>query len=718
MSKIVQTTFRLFSYQLHLLLRWALLYPRLLVVFFILTVTLSIPGLQMLKMNLIGDDLYEPNIQASLDFDSFRQRFRQQYSAVFFSEEQIWNEKLLCEMRHRLENLRISNPQITEIASIFDLKVPTFNSQKNSIHYFPLLSLNCENPTLSEYDLSALKKSPWSSIFLGKKNELSYQIKFEESKSTHSEYYNENPLNNLISEFQKNHISDRVTGSAAFLNAVFRGIDHGQIVNILVFLVILILFRIFWGTWKSGFLYLLTIICNITIIFGLKGYFNSPYDTLSDSIVLLVAIANLEDFVFISYLQLKFQMSARKSIRQLLIASFLTSFTTFIGFSSLIISDIYMIKRLGFWIALSALIEWVILFLILPAALQLFSRKLNWVNSSRSFTNNLLAPQHNFHLPRWLAILAPIGLLSIPFFHINHDDLSLFRDTHPFKQATLAYRDVFSRHTSLHIIFPPGTKPESIQTLNSLLTEVQDISAIESASEQLEFLLKNIPQEHQPMVLDQLKLSSSFQKYYSNLGEEQLIVWTKKSDLNSIQILKNKVEQLCHNYNCIVTGSGVKNASISLLIPKTLTESLILSLILTSLIIAWVAYSLYGSANVFQTILSSFFGPGIVMLFVAIFQVQADFLTTVFLTALIGIAGDNTLQFLFAGKNKDLNFGINSMAPAAFITTVTMCICSLLFVVSDFYPSQKFGPLLCFGLAITYLGDVYILRNFLSTNKF
>lgn len=672
----------------------------------------SLPLISKLKYVFVADELHEPNLAEDHDFRAFQAEYNDNYSAVYFTPPQKWTEQDLCTLRQTIETIRLTNPDIKNITSAFSLRQPQFKSNPNQINYPLLLDLNCLSPAKTEFDFTKLKESPFAKPLYGEKNELAFVVEFENSPSDFSNKFNPLHFRQLDESLKKLSPSLNVTGTGAFLNAVHSGISNGQIINVLVFLFIIILFRFLWGTWTSGLIYTLIISLTVIFIFALKALFDSPYDSMTDSLILVVAIANLEDFVFVSYAQLKFKVNAVRSIFKLSMASFLTSFTTFLGFISLTSSNIQMIVRLGIWIALSAMLQWVILFMVIPALFKLVSKKAQWVNPSKAFDFSRLKTFNlNLKIHKAWLLVVPLGFTSVYFFQINYNDLSLFHDNHPFKQQTLAYLDSFRKIHAFQVLIPKDVSEENVSNVKNQISKISHITEVEDQQEIKNYLTAKIPTDYQQMLTDQLQSSNAISKFNSN-NYQRLIAWTDLNDFKEISSLTSQLKSTCASYNCTVTGSVVKSAAINLEIPKTLFHGFIISLFLVGAVLVFLSLALYSGKIALPVIVSSFFGPAVIMLVIFIFQIQADFLTGIFLTALTGIAGDNVIQFLVASrKKKNVVSGINDFSHAALITTFVMSVCSLLFLFSDFYPSQKFGPMLAAGLILTYIGDVLILRS-------
>src|SRR5262249_40438563 len=151
---------------------------------------------------------------------------------------------------------------------------------------------------------------------------------------------------------------------------------------------------------KSGLIFFGTFILAIGPVLGGMGFFHTPMDILSNSLPLLLLIATIEDFLIISFIKASEGGNWKKTFRQFISPCFFTSLTTVVGFGSLAIADLNIIKRFGTWAAVGALLEWVSVFYLLPAFLQIFPRLRVWVDRKKAFNLSWVSKLNGWRPPR------------------------------------------------------------------------------------------------------------------------------------------------------------------------------------------------------------------------------------------------------------------------------------------------------------------------------
>jgi predicted RND superfamily exporter protein len=138
-------------------------------------------------------------------------------------------------------------------------------------------------------------------------------------------------------------------------------------------------------------------------------------------------------------------------------------------------------------------------------------------------------------------------------------------------------------------------------------------------------------------------------------------------------------------------------------------DSIALSVVLVLLILLFLTYAL-GQGNAFAILLSSIWGPMMLLSAFVIFKIPISYITSVFVSLLVGLAGDNAIHYLFANSRQGSAKAYKDLGGASILMTFCMIIaCTTLFV-SIFAPMKTLGLLLIIGFILTVLGDFWILQ--------
>ena len=134
---------------------------------------------------------------------------------------------------------------------------------------------------------------------------------------------------------------------------------------------------------------------------------------------------------------------------------------------------------------------------------------------------------------------------------------------------------------------------------------------------------------------------------------------TNTEKINDLRIKSN----LCPTNLCWIGGEIVAFADFSKSLIQTLFDSFFISLILVGIVIFYLAWA-SGIKNYFSLIISSFWGPAVILCLIYAFDLSINFVTCIIASTLVGLTGDNAIQFIFASKNQELELGMKSRAPA------------------------------------------------------
>lgn len=132
--------------------------------------------------------------------------------------------------------------------------------------------------------------------------------------------------------------------------------------------------------WLPGtVLPIITVGLSVVSVLGLMALFGEPLTILMNTLPTLLIVMGISEAVHVigRYVEEARRTSdrmlaARRTMHSLAIASFLTSFTTAVGFGALAVANTEMLRRFGVVAALGVMVAYVILMTFVPAALTFF----------------------------------------------------------------------------------------------------------------------------------------------------------------------------------------------------------------------------------------------------------------------------------------------------------------------------------------------------------
>ena len=704
--------------------------PKLAVIVFSAISAFMVVQLPKITAELRVYDIVDPKFPATAQLRDMKSKFAEQNSILLlFARDDgtaITSEQA-CKIRDWLANLEDDNSgvsaEISGILNPFLLNKPRL--AKNHVEWTPLIALDhCDSTPMP---VKPLLDSPWQGLLTDPAGrDLAAQVNFRDTVGG-SRYgkFDPTPIGALWKNLETGLLT-RTPGLHAYLGgrASFqwyyqKALQHDVLINFLVLGLLMLFFRYFYGTWKSGFLLLLIILCAATFIFGAMSLAGSPVDYLSNGLFLMMCVAAVEDFVFISDEQLvradpKGDVGWRRSVRSLLLPGLFTSLTTFVGFLSLETADLGIIRRFGFWAGWAALCEWGITFYALPVFLKAFRVRAPWVDPRRAKLRGVFESSSRFAFPK--AGVAVAGLLFLAglwgFAHLNINDSPRgnFLKTH-MQHRTYDYtRATRGWEGPLFVVFPDAHREEPNQAALRAIALDSNVARIENPYEITKWFLGGLPEEHRRWIQAELSLSKTYRGYFSRVDSARATVYLKSLDLSDLNSSIARIRLACKVAGCYPAGEGVVYADYSNRVVDTLFKSLLSSLVLVGLILLGLTFAL-GSNVKLGLLFSVFWSPVLVVGGLAFFEVPMNFTTSMFASVLVGLTGDNAVQYLFASRRGDLRTGIRKRSRASVQVTAIAATASLFFLGLTLVPLKLLGVLLFCGFVVSLAGDLWMLNG-------
>lgn len=688
---------------------------------------------QLQFLVMVGD-LLDTNFKTYSQFHELNENFIEE-NGISLIVKSVGERKELSHEQHCalidwMNTVVNENENIVKVVSTYGVRTLSFEDQK--LRAKPVLIDTCteKNPKseiILKEQLKQISQHP-SGVYLTSKNADDVMIILYLKSLTKTSTFGSFDIQSV--EQIRNSFNIQILQKFKDLNPVWSGAGTYQfylqkayvqmlVVNLLTALVSLLFFKYFFGNWKSGIIFLLTIGFTLTILYGLMGAFNFPIDSISCAVPIMLLLSTLEDFVYILYLQ-KQGYSWRKSIKKMLIPAFATSFTTFIGFLSLGFTDLKIIARFGIICAIGALIEWIVTFLILPTFLNYFKIDKSWIASSNR-KNKFIKQLSNFSLPKPYVVAAPlvfiISLVGFNKLHISDSPEEIFPERHPVPMASKFMLDSRDWKAELSLIFPSQiTESEKNNIINNIKNTNSIVKFTESSSEVINKSIFKATETEQQLLLSYWRDSQFSDRWISKVnGLERIILFTDTSNVVAIDQLRQNILSIC-NGKCHPANILVSYSEFGLRTLQVLLDSFGGSIAFVTIFLLFLALSLK-IKNITALLLSALWGPFALLSLFIVFQVEVFFATSVVMSVLVALAGDNTIQYIYAKSKNNLHSGIDKLSEASIICTIMMMGLSLCFLISDFAGVQKIGLMMFFGFLLILFGDLFLLRGFLNFKK-
>lgn len=679
-----------------------------------------------LPVYITVDKLINKSFETSQDYFRLKDEFKLGTNAlvIFQKEDSYFFEKDLCSVRKWAVSMPIQIPILKNSFSPLFLRKAEYVKGENGFDqllFKNIVTLNCDSAISVPFSpLVTIEQTPWAKLL---------------SSSDHRDFLHEFNLEDRGEpDFEVKTVPAATEqlmksappfktfwlGDASYQYFMAKGLAFNNALNGIIALIVLVLFRCFFGTWMSGFIFIVTLLYSSLILFALMSLTNTPIDILNNSLVLLLTVSSLGDFAFLSHHQ-TYNISSNEhwliSFKKLITPSFFTSFTTFIGFVSLCTSDIDVIRRLGLWAGVSGAIEWIAVMLVLPPFLKVILKDKSWVNKEKTINILPLHLLEHIRPSRRMSILSLSLIVLLPFtFHrilISDVPAQLFKKNNPFRIGIDYLYKTRGFKGDVSLIFNNKTNENFNRSVIEKLRVHPNVARIDSPYEIKQYLLKDLTIEQKALVEDGLKSTTQYQRFFSD-RRARAIVYLKEIEMKDMNIMRHFVSNtLCSNSECALAGALVAYADFSQMVPNTLLDSFLLSLVLVFICLLGLAHYT-GNLKKFPLLFAtSLWGVAITLILIAGLQIRVNFVTCVVVSILVGMTGDNTIQYILGSMDsgEKLENGIKERSGGSVITTFIMMTCSLIFLFYYFEPPRIFGGLLIFGFLASLAGDLWLLQG-------
>ena len=654
--------------------------------------------------------------------------------AVLFSQRtgQPLTNRDLCAIKTWLHGYEFQHQQTTSLLSPFKVARASLETQSYLFYRSPLAHV-CDLPP---FETAASEQwaqdNPKSLLLSSDASTLVAEIQFLKDKTFHGPYgqYKFEDVKSMRASLDTHFSSSqpiayRLQSAGSFkLHFIESMIKDGSL-NLIILGILLILMRVFYGTWKSGLLLAGTLFVTTLFIVGLMAWVGTPLDVLSTSLFVILSLAAAEDFIYLTHLQRSSKDKHwRVPYREMILPSFYTSLTTFVGFFSLTLSDILPIQRLGFWAGIGCMVEWAVTLFLLPALISCFPRFRYWIKGSISPLEKHVTKLLNRRVSTKILVasLAVMVLSVHSIFTIKSTDAidKMWSPSHPFNESLAFVQNKFAWRSTVDVVFPGDLNQLQIQTMMRTIGTHRNVVNQDDPWTQLDrFTSKVTAPDVQALARREAAQSDYFGRYFSHSGSwTRVVYYLNTTNLDDLLSFKQHVLATCGDHACKVSGEGVALASFSNKVIQTLIHSFIVSLV----IVACLLLSLFYACGIKQAVpilISSFWGPVVLLAFTNILLGGVNFVTCVFASVLVGLAGDSAIQFIFSRQAKNsLQSGIADRQGGALVVSLTLSLASLAYLNSSYEQPKTLGVLFCLGYIVLLFGDVVILKALLQLHWF
>ena len=508
-------------------------------------------------------------------------------------------------------------------------------------------------------------------------------------------------------------------------------------------IVLFVLFR----SWRCVAFPLLSVIIGIEWTFGLKALTGSPVTPVSTTLIALITIIGVANSVhFMSHYRLELTRSTSR--RQAMLDTFahagtpcfLTSLTTAVGFGSLVVSSIPLVRHLGVFAAFGIVSAFALTMVLLPVGLSGAElQHAQAAHKSRTWEAfGALAVQHSRALilsSIVFALAVSVGGLRI---QIEPSTTKYLKPTSPARQAADFFDANLSGSSSIELLLegPPGSfeSTEVLRSIEHLQASVENHAYVARSYSIVDYIKSinggSLPGtdagiERSISALERAK-GVDLTEYYvqGEVDATRVSIRTKQMQLPEREAIVGDIEKYAsrdlQDVHLTVTGADGLVNSITVDIVKTQIYSVALAM---AVILGLMLLS-FGPRGALAAILPNIIPIGLLFGFMGIAGVELNIATITVAAICMGLVVDDTIHYFAHFRRIVLRTGdrktaaqetLHEVGSALASTTLALVLGFAVFTLSDSAFLMQFGFLAGGALIVAFLADITVSPAILAS---
>ncbi|MEA9356997.1 hypothetical protein SHI21_12300 [Bacteriovorax sp. PP10] len=698
------------------ILRYCYVYPKTVILIFLGLFILAVSGLRHIHLELDIYDVKNESFASSSNWFKLRNEFKDPNSLYFvWKPSRVLDSQIHCQWQREIQNVRNKEESITRAFQVYSLRSPIDDS--GDLLYKKLLEDPCAE-NLQSASLNSVQKSYLGPVLLDP-NHTTFltEVSFESANNDGVVPINE--IERISNDLLLKNKTIDPKGDVQLLGPLSYRIEFKKIltkdlyINVGLLIFIAIFFRLFLGTWVSGVVYVAITCTTIFYTLGLMGIMGYPVDILTNNLILMTAIAGTADFLFLSFEFFKYD--PKKSYHNIITPAFFTTFTTMVGFISLYSSDLEMIRRFGVAAATGAFFEWALLFNLVPAIMGVLKIEKSWVNREKAFDiehfKKFLKYTPSKKVIYSFLFVSVMAFVAWPFLNYSDSPKNNFPQSHPLRVAIEDFQKKFNWEGNISLLFKKDVSENEMKDINEKVKKHKLVLFIENKKDLLDSWTNNFESKLRKDLIIRDFEGTPLNNRFESPEFKRSVVYLKNINTKELEEFQDFTKKICGD-KCIPTGQVLVYLELNKRVSHTMLESFVTSIFLVLIILFTLMHTLKIKGASFKDVaIASLVAPLFMVTVIAVLQVPVNVVTSIFFAALVGLTGDNAIQYLFASNGGTLEKGLALRGDASLVFSLLLIFGSLFFIGQTLIPLKWLGVLFSLGFLVTFIGDYWILKG-------
>lgn len=558
-------------------------------------------------------------------------------------------------------------------------------------------------------------------------------------------------------QFDEYHIAGKVIAQKVYIDKMQWELI--VFISIAIILIIIFLYIAFKAAWAIV-IPLVVVFISVFWLLGFMQITNQPIDLLMTLMPTIMFVVGMSDVVHIitRYVEeLRIGRDKREAltitIKEVGLATFFTSFTTAVGFITLISIKIKPVQQFGWYMAAGVFFAFVIAFTFLPSILlHLKTPRVASKSIHNVYWNKVLRAlfvwiiRNKKKIVTAFALFVMIALIGISKIEINNYILEDLRDSDPLKKDFVYFEENFSGVRPFEMYVKSADTSKSLLSL-AALKEIEKVQNFLETEYGTGFIVSPVT-----LVKTINKAvnggGAAFYKLPENEEEMEKVLsliqkFKKRKEFASLITADNKEARITGKMHDMGSKNvALKNQALEKFIAENVNQNILSYQLTGSAYLidknnAYLARNLVGGlaiAFLIIALLTAIFYRSYVMVLIALIPnlipliliagilgfagIYLKISTGIIFTIAFGIAVDDTIHFLSKlkielDKGKSLLYAVKrtflSTGKAIIITSIILCGGFLSLILSSFEGTFLVGLLISLTLLFAIISDLFLL---------
>jgi len=505
---------------------------------------------------------------------------------------------------------------------------------------------------------------------------------------------------------------------------------------------------LFWlfHSWRAAALTLLAVVLAMLWTFGLKGATGSPVTPVSTTLVALIVIIGVANSVhFISHYQL--ELTRARSPEEAMVDTFsragtpclLTSLTTAVGFASLIVSDIPLIRHLGTYAGFGIMSAFVLTMILVPVGLRnspVRARQKAGPHDIWASTGAFVVQHSQVVLLAWaaFALVVALGVFKV---EVEPSMTGYLKPDSPTRQAADVIDERMAGSSSIELLLQgPPSSFESVSVLhtierlqNSLENRAHVAQTISAADFVVQVSGGRLPlsdtQAERALTCLAREDTSNFSEYYvqGDIDSMRICIRTKQMPMREREDIIHQIEDFARDnlqgFSFTITGAEGLVSAVTIDVVRTQ----ILSVIIAVAVILGLMVLFFGGRGALAAIMPNVMPILILFGVMGLGGFELNIATTTVAAICIGLVVDDTIHYFSHFRRLVIESGqpeqaavtaLQEVGSAFAFTALTLSLGFCVFMLSESAFLVQFGILSVTALVTAFVADITVGPAILS----